>query len=202
MKRSLVCLVGAAVLLLLAGGEARGGRALASMPGGDGAGDVNLIVRQVRVTPVRAHVGDPIRIDAVVEDHGEGRGTVVMRVYADGKQVAHRLFTYDDMDGPNALYRESFVWDTGGVRPGAYRIRAEVFDWKDSSPFDNEMTVAEPVTLMPAGEPFPAGEAEGGEAVAVDPRWHPDSRRSKETGARNSPTAPGIERETASGRTR
>ncbi len=201
MKRSLACLGAAAFLLLLAAGASRAGRAFASMPGGDGAGDVNLIVRRVKVTPVRAHVGDPIRIDAVVEDHGEGRGTIVMRVYANGKQVAHRLFTYDDMDGPNALYRESFVWHTAGVRPGAYRIRAEVFDWRDSSPFDNEMTVKEPVTLIPAGEAFPSGQAEGGEALAVDPRWHPDPWWSNDAGARNSSGARGIERETASGRT-
>lgn len=200
MKRASMCLGAAACLVLLAGGDARAGRMFAGMPGGDGAGDVNLIVRQVKVTPVRAHVGDPVRVVAVVEDRGEGRGTVTMRVYANGKPVAHRLFTYDDMDGPSALYRESFVWDTKGVKPGEYRIRAEVFDWKDSSPFDNELEVKVPVTLLPAGAEFPAGQAGGGEAVAVDPRWHPDPR-SEEAAPRNSSARPGIERETASGRT-
>ncbi len=198
MKRTTLFLAAAAGFALLAGGEAQAGRAVLAMFGGDGShGDVNLIVRQVKVTPVRAHVGDLIRIEAIVEDHGEGRGTDVIRVYANGKQVAHRLFTFDDMAGPNALYRESFVWHTAGVAPGEYRIRAEVFDWNDSSPFDNDMTVKEPVTLVPAGAAFPAGRPAGGEAVAVDSRWHPDPGR-----AWNPPGGPGIEGETAGGRTR
>jgi len=175
MKRMTALLGAAACMLLLAGREARAGRFLSAM-GDDGGGGVavNLIVREVKVSPVWAHVGDKIRIDAVIENHGEGAGTITARVYANRKSVVSRLFTYDPADGPSALYRESFVWDTTAVAPGEYRIRAEVFDWSDSSPFDNELAVKTPVTLLPAGAAFPAGQQGGGEAIAVDPRWRPD----------------------------
>jgi len=201
MKRASICLVAVACLVLLAGGEARAGRMFVAN-GNEGGGGVwiDLIVRQVKVTPVRAHVGDPVRIDAVIENRGEGKGTITMRVYANGKPVASRLFTYDVTDGPRALYRESFVWNTAGVRPGDYRIRAEAFEWNDSSPFDNYLDVKDPVTLLPAGAEFPAGQAAGGEAVAVDPRWRSDPW-SHEPPLRNSSARPGIQRETASGRT-
>ncbi len=201
MTRTMAYVGAAACLLLFAGGEARAGSRFAAM-GGDGGGShgsIDLIVRQVTVTPVVAHVGDRVRVDAVIENHGEGYGTITARVYANGKSVASHLLTYDTGHGPNALYHESFVWNTAGARPGEYRIRAEAFDWNDSSPFDNSMDVKEPVTLLPAGAPFPAGMKGGGEAVAVDPRWHP-RRAAPGPRSGNSSAAPGIERETASGR--
>ncbi len=195
MKRVAVFLGAVAFIVLFGGGVAT-----ADM-GNDGGNGIyiNLIVREVKVTPVRAHVGDPIRVDAVIENRGEGYGTITARVYANGKSVAHRLLTYDTLHGPSALYRESFVWDTKGAKPGEYRIRAEAFDWNDASPFDNYLDVKEAVTLLPAGAVFPAGQPGGGEAVAVDPRWRPD-RPSGGPGSRNSPASSGIERETASGR--
>ncbi len=200
MKRMPKCLEAAAVLLLLAGGDARAARMFVAMGGEGGShGDINLIVRQVRVAPVRAHVGDPIRIEAVIENHAEWRGTVTARVYANRKPVASQLFTYDVSHGPGALYRESFVWNTAGAAPGEYRIRAEAFDWGDTSPFDNYLDVSEPVTLLSAGAEFPAGRPGGGEAVAVDPRWRPVPW-SREPAGRNPSAASGIERETANGR--
>jgi len=201
MKRMTVLLEAAACILLLAGGDARAGRLFTAMgdDGGGGGIAINLIVREVKVSPVWAHVGDKIRIDAVIENRGEGAGTITARVYANRKSVASRLFTYDPADGPSALYRESFVWDTTGVAPGEYRIRAEVFDWNDSSPFDNDLAVKEPVTLLPAGAGFPAGQSGGGEAIAVDPRWRP-AQPSLGSGSRNSSAGSRIVRETASGR--
>lgn len=198
MKRANLFLGAAALLVLQAAGEARAGRLLVAM-GDDGGGGVaiNLIVRQVKVSPVRAHVGDKIRVDAVIENRGEGAGTITARVYANGKSVVNRLFTYDPADGPSALHRESFVWDTTGVAPGQYAIRAEAFDWNDSSPFDNDLAVKEPVTLLSAGAAFPTGQPAGGEAVAVDPRWRPAPPGS---GSWNSPATSGIVRETASRR--
>lgn len=200
MKRMTVLLGAAACIVLIAGGEARAGRLLAGMgnDGGNGV-NINLIVREVKVTPVRAHVGDAIRVDAVIESRGEGYGTITARVYANAKPVARRLFTYDTLHGPSALYRESFVWDTTGAAPGEYRIRAEAFDWNDSSPFDNSLDVTQPVTLLPAGSAFPAGQPGGGEAVAVDPRWHP-VRPSVGSGSRNSTGPSGIVGKTAGGR--
>ncbi len=199
MKRMAVCAGSAALVLLLAGGAVGAGplRLAASNDGGNGL-YVNLIVREVRVTPVVAHVGDPVRIEAVIESRGEGYGTIPVRVYANGKSVASRLFTYDTLHGPSPLYRESFVWDTRGARPGEYRIRAEAFEWVDASPFDNSLDVKEPVTLLPAGAAFPPGVRGGGEAVAVDPRWHP--RPAGEGGSGNSSAPSVIEGKTASGR--
>lgn len=181
----------AAWLVAGVGGEARAGRLFLAM-GDDGGGgiNVNLIVRQVTVTPIHAHVGDPIRVEVVIENAGEGHGTITPRIYANGEPVASRLFTYDPMDGPSALYRESFVWVTTGAHAGDYWIRAEAFDWSDASPFDNELEVAEPVTLVAAGAPFPPGMQGGGEAVAVDRRWRPSGAE----GQRNAPERPGIVR--------
>ena len=198
MKRMTVALGTAACILLLAGGEAVAGRLLTAM-GDDGGGGayINLIVRQVKVTPVRAHVGDKVRIDAVIENVGDGRGTTEVKVYAGKKRIAGRFLNWGEPD--YRTYRESFVWDTKGVAPGEYRIRAEVFLWEDASPFDNELAVKEPVTLLPAGAPFPAGQSGGGEAVESDPRWRPD-RPFLESGSGNSPASSGIVRETASGR--
>lgn len=173
MKHVAVFLVAAGFVILLGGGEARAGERFAEMGDGGNGIYINLIVREVKVTPVRAHVGDPIRVDAVIESRGEGAGTITARVYANGKTVAHHLMTYDTLHGPQALYRESFVWDTKGVKPGEYRIRAEAYEWNDASPFDNYLDVKEAVTLLPAGAAFPAGQSGGGEAVAVDPRWEP-----------------------------
>jgi hypothetical protein len=200
MKRAATLLGTAVCLVALAGGEARAGWRLAAMGhDGDNGTNINLIVREVRVSPIRARVGDPVRVDAVIENRGEGYGTVTARVYANGKAVASRLFTYDAMHGPSALYRESFVWDTTGASPGEYRIRAEAFDWNDSSPFDNSMDVTEPVTLVAAGAAFPEGPSVGGEAVSVDPRWRP-ARSFPGAGSRNPDAPPGITGETGSGR--
>ncbi|MGE5189085.1 MAG: hypothetical protein ACM3NF_03400 [Gemmatimonadota bacterium] len=202
MKRAAVLLGTVACILALAGGDAPAEGRFAALGGDGGNGpDINLIVREVRVSPVRAHVGDAIRVDMVIENRGEGYGTDTARVYANGKPVASRLFTYDALDGPSALYRESFVWDTRGARPGEYRIRAEAFDWNDSSPFDNFMDVKQPVVLVPAGAAFPGGRPAGGEAVELDPRWRPD--QSAFGADPRNPGAPrGITGETESGRRR
>lgn len=174
MRRMTVLLGAAACILLLAGGDAGAGRSLTAMRNGDGKGGayVNLIVREVRVTPVRAHVGDKIRIDAVIENVGEGRGTTQVKAYANRKLVVSELFGWGESE--DRIYRKSFLWDTKGVAPGEYRIRVEVFLWEDASPFDNDLAVKEPVTLLAAGMQFPAGETAGGTAVAVDSRWKTD----------------------------
>ena len=199
MKRMTVLLGAAACILLLAGGDAGAGGRLTAMgdDGGGGGTYINLIVREVKVTPVRANVGDKIRIDAVIENVGEGRGTTEAKVFANRKQVAGKLFSWGESE--NRIYRESFLWDTKGVAPGEYRIRAEVFLWEDASPFDNDLAVKEPVTLLPAGTAFPAGQPGGGEAIAVDPRWRPE-RPPLGSGSRNSAAASRIVREMESGR--
>jgi hypothetical protein len=166
-----LCLLGWAAPNRSDGGFLR----MANDAGGQGA-YVNLIVREVKVTPIRAHAGDPVRIEMTIEHQGEGYGTIPAEVRANGKVVADSLFTYGFNDEPGQLYRESFLWDTKGVPPGEYRIRGEVFLWTDASEFDNYLDVQEPLVLLPPGQALPEGIGNGGAGVVVDPRWSPPKR--------------------------
>ena len=143
---------------------------IAAENGGDGNANVNIIVRQVSFTPDVAHVGEPIRVEVVIEDVDEGYRTMPSRILANGKQVASKLFTFGFSKG-NRIYRETFLWDTKGASPREYKIKADYFLHEDSSPFDNEMTVTQPLILVPVGAPFPDGKTPGGTATEKDPRW-------------------------------
>ena len=131
--------------------------------------NIDLAVRQVTVTPVRAHAGDTVRVDVVIENKAEGRANTFAELLVNGKVSGRQLFTWGT--GENRLYRLSFDWDTKGVRPGEYRIGAQVFLWEDSSPFDNRLDVSQPVIVAPAGGAFPGGAAAGGSATETDPRF-------------------------------
>lgn len=144
---------------------------LADQDGGDG-GDMNidLAVRQVTVAPVRAHAGDVIHVDVLIENKAEGMRTTNAELLVNGKAVARQLFTWG-MSAGQRLYRLSFVWDTRGIPPGEYRVGAQAFVWEDSSPFDNRLDVAQPVVIAPAGGEFPGGEKAGGSMTETDPRF-------------------------------
>ncbi|GAB4233712.1 MAG: hypothetical protein OHK0028_09600 [Deltaproteobacteria bacterium] len=171
----------AVALSLLAGDIASGGgrggtfRRVGDM-GGGGDGNKDIAVRQVTVTPIRANVGDTVRVDVVIENKAEGYETVPLEIFADGNVVARRLFTFGWSAGER-IFHESFAWDTHGVPPGEYRIRAEAFVWGDSSPFDNFLEVKQAMTLAAAGAPFPAGLSPGGSATETDPRFVNRARR-------------------------
>ena len=138
----------------------------------DGGGDMNidLAVRQVKVAPVRAHAGDVIHVDVLIENKAEGMRTTNAELLVNGKSVARQLFTWGISAGER-LYRLSFDWDTRGIPPGEYRVGAQAFVWEDSSPFDNRLDVAQPVVIAPAGAGFPGGDAAGGSATETDPRF-------------------------------
>lgn len=138
--------------------------------GGDGNANVNIIVRQVSFTPAAAREGDTVRIEVVVEDVDEGYMSIPSRILANGKPVASRLFTFGWSKG-NRIYRETFEWNTKGAAPGEYTIKADYYLRGDSSEFDNEMVVKQPLVLVPAGAPFPGGKEGGGTATETDPRW-------------------------------
>ncbi|MBI5906207.1 MAG: hypothetical protein HZB86_11805 [Deltaproteobacteria bacterium] len=138
---------------------------------GDGNVNVDLAVRQVTVSPVRAHVGDVIRVEVVIENKAEGMSTTNAEVYANGKRVGRQLFTWGLSQGEDRLYRFAFDWDTHGVAPGEYRIKGEAFVWEDTSKFDNELTVPQPVILAAPGSGFPGGGTTGGSATETDPRF-------------------------------
>jgi len=178
MRRSIRALwLAAAVLatVVVPGGVVFAGTAgpvlLADQDGG-GGGDMNidLAVREVTVAPVRAHAGDIVHVDVVIENKAEGTRTTNAELLVNGKVVARQLFTWG-MSAAERLYRLSFDWDTRGVPPGEYRIGAQAFVWEDSSPFDNRLDVKQPVRIAPAGGGFPGGEAAGGSATETDPRF-------------------------------
>lgn len=166
-----------AVLLPVPERADAGGRILRASSDPGGGPYINLIVREVRVTPIVAHVGDVVRIEMVVENRGDNANdTVPAEIRANGKVVASKRFTYGFGDVPGYAPRETFLWNTEGYAPGEYRIRGEVFLWHDASEFDNFLDLEEPLVLLPAGDPMPQGRDDGGTAVTADPRWRPARR--------------------------
>jgi hypothetical protein len=143
---------------------------------GDGGGaHVDLVVRKVAVTPVRAHVGDIVRIEMEWEYWGDITNnyyeTTAAEVQVNGKVVVSKPFTYDFGARLGETYRETFLWDTTGMAPGNYRIRGEVPLRLDATPYDNFLVVKETLTLFPAGERIPEGKENGGVAVVENQRW-------------------------------
>lgn len=132
--------------------------------------NIDLAVRQVTVTPVRAHVGDVVHVDVVIENKAEGSRTTSAHLLVNGKVVASELFTWGWSPGER-LHRLSFDWDTRKVPPGEFRIGVEVHVWEDTSPFDNRLDVTQPLLIVPAGSAFPGGGAAGGSATETDPRF-------------------------------
>ena len=173
-RRVLWLAVAVLATVAVPGGAVFGGTAetllLADQDGGDGGVNIDLAVRQVTVAPVRAHVGDVIHVDVVIENKAEGMATTNAELLVNGKAVARQLFTWGMSPGER-LYRLSFDWTTRGIPPGEYRIGAQAFVWEDSSPFDNRLDVTQPVVIAPAGGGFPGAEAAGGSATETDPRF-------------------------------
>lgn len=130
----------------------------------------DIVVRKVTVTPVRAHVGDVIRIEMewdywgdITANHYDAN---MAEVRANGKVVARKSYTADFGVRPGKLKKETFLWDTKETAPGKYRIRGEVPVILEKTPYDNYLDVKEPVSLIPAGATFPPGEEPGGSAFA------------------------------------
>lgn len=168
--------------MALSGGRGGQVRHAGSMSGGADA-DKDIAIRQVTVTPARAHVGDTVRVEVVIENKTDGYDTVPLEISANGKVVGRKLFTFG-FSPADRIYHESFAWPTGGLSPGEYRIRAEAFVWEDSSPFDNFLEVKQVVLLAAPGTPFPDGAKSGGSATETDPRFvqkaRPEKAESKE----------------------
>jgi hypothetical protein len=143
---------------------------MADTDAGDGNRNVDLAVRQVVVSPVRAHVGDVVRVEMLIENKAEGSATTNAEVYANGKRVGRQLFTWGLSPG-DQLHRLTFDWDTRGLPAGEYRIKTQAFVWEDASPFDNELSVPQPVILVAPGAYFPGGDTVGGSATETDPRF-------------------------------
>ncbi len=100
--------IGVLVTIAVPGGAVFGGTAepvlLADMDGGGGGVNIDLAVRQVTVAPVRAHVGDVVHVDVVIENKAEGSRTTSADLLVNGKVVASQLFTWGWSPGER-LYR-------------------------------------------------------------------------------------------------
>ena len=159
-----------AAILLLAAALFLPANAAADEGGGGGGYAINLTVERVTVSPIRAYIGTQVYVDVVVDNREDGSDTSWVEVYANKKVVARQMFRWGT-PGAERKNRVSVAWDTSGMAPGEYKIKAEAFVFNDISPFDNELTLSEPVILVAPGEPFPAGASEGGSATEIDLRY-------------------------------
>lgn len=163
------------VLFLLLVARPAEANELFAMGGGGEADYADIFVKEVKVSPIRAHVGEVIRIDmrwvywgAIGNRYYE---TTNAEIKANGKVVASSPFVYDYGASLGDEYVHTWFWDTRGFPPGEYRIRGEVFLWQDVTPYDNFLVVKEPVTLLAPGAKFPEGQEAGGAGVARNPSF-------------------------------
>src|SRR3989304_813104 len=143
-----------AVFLLLFLARPAGSNMMDGGKDGNGGAEIpDVVLRNVTVTPVRAHVGDIIRIEMEWDYWGDITenyyDTNTAAVRANGKVVASRKYTSYFGVRPGEPKRETFLWDTKGFAPGRYRIRGEVPLRRDATPYDNFLAGKEPVLLVP-----------------------------------------------------
>ncbi|MBP2669099.1 MAG: hypothetical protein H6Q80_1301 [Deltaproteobacteria bacterium] len=135
-----------------------------------GEGGPDLSVRGVSFTPARAYVGDKIQITVFLRNLGDPSvsSSISPVVRANGKVVDSQLFSFGGDPGVMS-YTTSFQWNTGGAATGEYRIEADFSFEADPTPFNNLVTVKQPLILVPAGAPFPDGQPSGGTVRYTDP---------------------------------
>jgi len=175
MKSLIYAILFGFLLWIPAAPAASGGMMHLSSVGESDGGYADLIMRKVTVTPIRAHAGEPIRIEVtwmywgmLVNNYYEATSADVL---ANGRIVASIPFSYEFGADLGDEYRHTFVWDTQGVPPGTYRIRAEVPLRLDATPYDNYLDLKEPLVLYPAGEAIPEAKEAGGSAVTENRYW-------------------------------
>lgn len=169
------CLLATMLFLLLIPQQVRSDMRHAMAGGGGEGAHADIFVKEVRVSPVRAHVGDVLRIDMRWVYWGEIGNryyeTTKAEIRANGKVIGSSPFVYDYGASLGDEYVHSFFWDTRGFSPGEYRIRGEVFLWLDVTPYDNFLVLKEPVILMAPGADFPKGQEAGGSGIARNPSF-------------------------------
>jgi hypothetical protein len=168
-------LLASLLFLLLSARHVEAGMLLLSGGGVEEGAYADIFVKEVKVSPVRAHVGDVLRIDmrwvywgAISNREYE---TTNAEIRANGEVVASSPFVYDYGASLGDEYAHTWNWDTQGFPPGEYRIKGEVFLWGDVTPYDNFLLVKEPVILLAPGAEFPKGQDAGGTGVARNPFW-------------------------------
>ena len=165
MKRIMAIPVFLALFVLCLVSGAEQARSMGDVP------NLDIGVQQVSFTPARAHVGDTIQITVRVANLGDSDAnkTIPVRILANGKGVADQLFSFG-FDRGTTHYTVQFQWNTRDASPGEYGIKADFSFFDDSSPFNNYMTVKQPLILVPAGASFPDGQPAGGTATETDPQ--------------------------------
>jgi hypothetical protein len=163
------------LFLLLFAQQAEANMRVASAGGGGDAAHADIFVKEVKVSPIRAHVGDVIRIDMRWVYWGEIGNryyeTTQAEIRANGKVIASIPFVYNYGASLGDEYAHTWSWDTRGFPPGKYRIKGEVFLWRDVTPYDNFLEVKEPVILLAPGAEFPEGQEAGGTGAARNRYW-------------------------------
>ncbi|MGZ9196993.1 MAG: hypothetical protein ACXW4I_11285 [Candidatus Deferrimicrobiaceae bacterium] len=163
------------LFLLLFAREAESNRLFVSGGSGDADSHIDIFVKEVKVSPIRAHVGEVIRVDMRWVYWGDISNreyqTTTAEIRANGKVVASIPFVYDYGASLGDEYVHTYFWDTRGFPPGEYKIRGEVFLWRDVTPYDNFLVVKEPVVLLAPGANFPEGQESGGTGVARNPSY-------------------------------
>ena len=117
-------LLASLLFLLLFARHVEAGMLLLSEGGGVEGAYVDIFVKEVKVSPVRAHVGDVLRIDmrwvywgAISNREYE---TTNAEIRANGKVVASVPFVYDYGASLGDEYAHTWNWDTKGLPPGKY----------------------------------------------------------------------------------
>ena len=163
------------LFLLLFARQAEANGMFASAGGGGEGAYVDIFVKEVKVSPIRAHVGDVLRIDMRWVYWGEISNryyeTTRAEIRANGEVVASIPFVHDYGASLGDEYTHTWYWDTRGLPPGEYRIKGEVFLWGDVTPYDNFLLVKEPVILLAPGATSPGGQDTGGTGVARNRPW-------------------------------
>jgi len=137
---------------------------------GMGGFNIDLAVRQVTVTPVRAYVGDKVRVEVLIENRGEGSATTNAEIYANGKLAGRQLFTWGWSPGER-FYRLTFEWDTRGTPPGEYKLLGAAYLKRGHLAIRQPARSTTAGVLVPSGGTFPGGATTGGSATETDPRF-------------------------------
>ncbi len=111
------------LFLLLVARHAEANRLLLSDAGEGDSAYADIFVKEVKVSPVRAYVGDVIRIDMRWMYWGDiinrNYETTNAEIKANGKVVGSIPFVYNYGASLGDEYAHTWYWDTRGSLPGS-----------------------------------------------------------------------------------
>jgi hypothetical protein len=161
-----IFLLAPVLFLLMVARDAESNRRLVLASGGGEGAHADIFVKEVKVSPLRAHVGDVIRFDMRWVYWGEMNNryyeTTKAEILANGKVVASIPFVYNYSASLGDEYDHTWFWDTRGFPPGEYRIKGVVFLWLDATPYDNFLVVKDQSAGARGGVSQGAGSGRNG----------------------------------------